>query len=307
MADIIPFPDEQVRLWEQGLRKIAEKEFLQAQQLFQTIYQQVPSFECCQKLVEVTQSLGEFKQALAYAEDYLDDFLSNNESFRTYIHLLILDGRYLLARAYLVATTLEADTLLAELTQIEQTQQWLQAGHASDLAMKERQLDQWEAAMRPVGQQEWARWTQQVTQFDFQTIGKNYLSQARNPFLIPKIIEELVKIGTSGVYEIQGQTMAVETLVLPQKMPFVMEGLSYLQQKALANPQLEELVQAEWQAHCALMYPFLPNPESAPLWMASYLMEYQQLFGSVEQVEIEIPSQIQEKKAELRQIYQKLI
>jgi hypothetical protein len=310
MAEIYPFPNDQERLWSNAQRKMADKDFLQAQQLYQELYQQTPTFDCCRQLVAATQALGEFKQALAYAEDYLDNYLAEEEYFVEYMHLLIVAGQYLLARAYIQASDFSATTqtsLIDELTQVEQAQQWLQVGYAQERTLKEKQLQRWEQRVQPAGQSEWTQWTQQLTYLDFQQLCQNYLPQATNPFLVPKLIEELVKLGDDQIYQLHNQSIDISQLVLPQQMPFVRVGLRYLTEKTLANPQLEELVRAEWQAHCALMYPFLPQESEASLWIDSYLFEYQALFGDIEPVEQEIPLAIQEKKAKLRHIYQKLL
>ena len=310
MAEIYPFPNDQERLWANAQRKMAEKDFLQAQQLYQELYRQMPTFDCCRQLVAATQALGEFKQALTYTEDYLDEYLAEEAYFIEYVHLLIVAGQYLLARAYIQASafsTAVRATLIDELTQVEQAQQWLQAGYAQERTLKEQQLKRWEQTMQPAGQSEWTQWTQQLTYLDFQQLCKNYLPQATNPFLIPKLMEELVKLGDNQIYQIHNQSIDVSKLVLPQRMPFVRAGVRYLKEIDLANPQLEELVRAEWQAHCALMYPFLPQESEASLWIDSYLFEYQALFGDIEPVEQEIPLAIQEKKAKLRHIYQKLL
>ena len=165
MTEIYPFPNDQERLWANAQRKMAEKDFLQAQQLYQELYRQMPTFDCCRQLVAATQALGEFKQALTYTEDYLDEYLAEEAYFIEYVHLLIVAGQYLLARAYIQASAFSTTvrvTLIDELTQVEQAQQWLQAGYAQERTLKEQQLKRWEQTMQPAGQSEWTQWTQQL-------------------------------------------------------------------------------------------------------------------------------------------------
>jgi hypothetical protein len=55
-------------------------------------------------------------------------------------------------------------------------------------------------------------------------------------------------------------------------------------------------------------YPFLPNESEVLAWVDSYLLEYKSLFGDESAGEqLQNYERIQQKKQELREIYQKLL
>lgn len=305
MTDVLPFPSEAERLWMMINKKIEEQNFLAAKDLSLQLYQLEPTFQHCYKLIQTYQHLGEFQQALEYAEDYLEVFLNDEKNFTEYIHLLILAEQYLSAHRWLVATVFPTEGLKEELSQIEQAQQWINGNETFD---KRQQLMRWEKSMRPIPQKEWQGCIKRLTRLDFITICKDYFKQATNLFILPKLVEELVKIGVTESFDIQGQTVDLSLLTSPEKMPFFMQARTYLQTMHLKDQQLEELVITELNAHVALMYPFLPAEEEAECWVDSYLQDYQEVFGGYEDTPtIDVAPKIQAKKQELRRIYQTLL
>jgi tetratricopeptide (TPR) repeat protein len=305
MSEILSFPNEAERLWAYGNKKFEHQEFLAAKQLFEQLYQLEPTFQHCQKLVETLQHLGEFTQALDQAEDYLENFLNNPSSFEMYLRLLMLDGQYLAVHSWLHQTVLSFDELKQDLQKLEFAQELI---GANDRVLKRRQLQEWESTGYPVPQKPWNEWLKNSSAADFLRLCQEFLPTAKNPFIIPKLVEELVKIGADGEVMICGQIVHLSELTLLEKTPTLQQVHKLLKQKQLKDVQLEEMIIAEIHAHFALLYPFLPNESEVLAWVDSYLLEYKSLFGDESAGEqLQNYERIQQKKQELREIYQKLL
>lgn len=305
MSDILSFPNEAERLWANGNKKLAEQEFLAAKQLFEQLYRLEPNFQHCQKLVQILQDLGEFPQALEVAEDYLDDFLNEPTSFEMYLRLLMLDGQYLAVHRWLQQTSRSFEQIQQDLQKLEYAQALI---GANERVIKKNQLQQWDQTNHPVPQKAWNNWLKNSSLTEFLQLAQEFLPTAKNPFLLPKLVEELVKVGATGEVIIQGKTVHLSELTLLEETAALRRAHECIQHQQLKDVQLEEMITAEIDAHFALMYPFLPSEEEISAWIESYLLEYQQLFGDEAAGEkLQHYGAIQQKKQVLRQIYQKLM
>ncbi len=304
MSDLINFPAEPQRLLHQGEQKLSQQDFLAAKKLFTQLYTLAPTFANSRKVIQSLQMLGEFEQALVLAEEHLPVFLSDQEGFKEYIHLLLLAGQYLAAHRLLQQTTLPTDELKAELQQIEQAQRWF----VNEQSLKKQQLDAWERSLRPIPPKSWQEWLKQLTLADFFDLCQQCLQSAQNPFIIPKLVEELVYVGARGKLTIGQQVIELEHLLLPQQMPVFKKVMAFVQQQTQQEPQLTEMLTAEIAAHFALLYPFLPAEDAAEKWGNSYLLEYRSLFDDQTAATALLDyAEIQAQKQKLRAIYQRIL
>lgn len=304
MTDILPFPNDIERLRNTASKKMEQEEYLSAKNLFVQLYQLAPSFEHCRKLVEATRLTGDFSLALEYAEDYAENFLTNQESFTDYVHLLVLDAQYLAAHRLLSLTSFPTDELNEELKKVEQAQDWLNEGSLA----KFQQLNKWEASMQPIPVIEWRLWEKGFTKNAFSEICRDYLSDAKNPFVVPKLVEALVQLGVTETLVVQGKDVNLSQLKPVEQTTVFQHAMAYLKKQNLKQIQLEEMVLTELNAHFALMYPFLPEEKEVIKWVDSYIIEYQSLFSEeITTSELEHYAKIQAKKQELRLIFQTLL
>lgn len=306
MADIINFPDENKRLLESGKQKIKNQDFLAAKDDFEKLYQQKSTFFYAKKLISVLQNLGDYASALQLADDHFTAFMNDAEGFTTYFHLLLLDTQFLAAHKllYAVRTPEKHTKLQEELEQLENAQSLLSA----DLKVaKKKQLTQLDETQRPIEPKDWQALVKGISLADFLTLCQEYLSNAKNPFIPPKLIEELVQDGAKEIINFHDQKVNLMNLALPEESEILNKILAIVEEKTQNNPQLQLLIIPEVKAHFALMYPFLPDEKQSEDWAESYLLEYKAMFGeSICAKPEEKYPKIQEKKQKIRQIYEGL-
>ncbi|AYW48658.1 hypothetical protein C7K38_09905 [Tetragenococcus osmophilus] len=306
MADIINFPDENKRLLENGNKRLEEQDFLAAKKDFTRLYQQNSTFFYAKKLVAALWHLGEYSNALQLADDHFTAFMNDAEGFIEYFHLLLLDTQFLAAHKLLHYSkkTEKTAELRNELAQLEDTQSLL----SNDIKMaKKKQLAQLDKQKKPVPPQEWQALVKEITLDGFLSMCQVYLPEAQNPFIPPKLIEELVQIGAVGEVVVNHKTINLEDLPLPEEAKVLQKILAIVDEKVQDYPQLNTLIVPEIKAHFAFMYPFLPDVEQAMDWAESYILEYKAMFGEeVSDEKWEYYRNIQEKKQEIRQIYQEI-
>ncbi|MDN6639234.1 MAG: hypothetical protein L0L10_00490 [Tetragenococcus sp.] len=306
MADIIDFPDENKRLLESGNKNMQAQDFLAAKNDFKKLYQQEPIFSYAKKLVTALQHLGDYEGALQLADDHFTAFMNDREGFTEYFHLLLLDTQFLAAHK-LLHNRKKTDFLVQlrkELNQLENAQEFL----SYDLKnAKKKQLAYLDGTLQPIAPQEWQTLIKGISLADFLSICQEYLLEAQNPFIPPKLIEELVQDGATGDVFIDNKKVTLEELPLPEDTEVLRKTLAVVEEEVQDNPQLKMLIIPEIKAHFALLYPFLPDKNQAVDWAQSYILEYQAMFG--ENIDPKCwgeYQQIQDKKQKLRQIYQSL-
>ncbi|KAF1306037.1 hypothetical protein [Candidatus Enterococcus willemsii] len=305
MTEIFSFPDEPQRLWINGNKKMEEQEFLAAKEDFLQLYQLEPTFRHCRKVVSVLQMLGEFSAALDFAEDYFDHFLAEEAAFVEYVHLLLLDEQYLFAHRLLHQAPFETSQLVNELQQLEQMQEWMAVDHQQ---IKWQQLLRWDQSKSPIPQKAWHKWIKGMSLNNFFQLCQDYVALRKNPFILPKLIEELVRDGAQQSIQIDEQVIDLATLKDLDQMPIFQRIKQAVENQQLKDPQMKEMLLTEINAHFALMYPLLPPEVDAQKWADSYVLEYQSWFGDeVAQKELENYATIQAKKQQIREIYQGLL
>lgn len=303
MSDILSFPDKQKQLLINGKKKLTEKNFLAAKKDFLMLYEREPSYSNCCLVIASMRALGEYKEALHYVEFHLDDFLKKEQGIESYGQLLLLDGQYLAVHRLLKKYP-HQEKLREDLEQIE-TVQHIFSEHT--LSEKEAFLLRIDQTNRPIQKKEWQTLIDSVSFADFLAISKDYLPKAKNPFVPPKIIEELVKDGATGDIYFKKQIIDLEKLSLLQDSPALKTAVQVIEQ-GTKNPQLLELTKAELTGHFALLYPLLPSVDEAKKWGESYLLEFQNLLEEKDtSEELKKYTAIQKKKEKIRQIYQNFL
>lgn len=302
MADVLKFPEAYGRLLASGKKKLSAKEYLAAKKDFLQAYELSMNFESCRLVVVAMRELGEVEDALTFMEDHLDEFLSDHEGIETYGRLLLLNQKYLSVHR-LLKNDPSQKNLQQALDQIERAQVWLD--HAT-IYEKEKQLCQMAHSQKPIDKKAWQNLTTGVSLVDFKKICERVLADVANPFLAPKIFEELVRDGATGTIDFKKEHIDLAELWVLQEMPAFKAALTTLENEA-CDPQVLDLAQAELTGHFALLYPILPDQAEAKQWARSYLLEIGALFGTKTKAAtlINYP-EIQEKKAKLRQIYQEI-
>lgn len=88
MGDTIEFPKPEDRLRHAAEKAYQAKDYLKAYQYYQEIYTQQSSFEINQCLVDCLQQLADFSKALEVADDFLDEYLQEEQGFIQISHFL---------------------------------------------------------------------------------------------------------------------------------------------------------------------------------------------------------------------------
>jgi len=306
MADIINFPDENKRLLESANKKMQKQDYLAAKKDFQQLYQQTPTYTYAKKLVTVLQHLDDYTAALALADEHFNAFINDADGFVRYFHLLLLDTQFLAAHKLLFYEKKQDQffALKEELTQLENAQSLL----SDDLIKaKSRHLDALDKMQKPIAPRDWQELIKGISLPDFLMICQKYLKSAQNPFIPPKLVEELVKVGATGEVTIDNKKVELSQLPLPEEAEVLDKTIAVIEEEVQDNPQLEDLIIPEVKAHFALLYPFLPDKKCAVDWAQSYILEYKAMFGEdISTRQLDDYQKIQEKKKKIRQIYQKL-
>ncbi|WP_213335717.1 hypothetical protein [Enterococcus casseliflavus] len=309
MGETIDFPGPNERLRLAAEKAYQSKEFLQAFRLYNELYQKNASFEINQWLVECLQQLNDFAKALDLAEDYLDDYLKETDGYLQIGHLLILDGQYLKARRWLtlgkktkIASRYQ-EQLASELAKVEEVQQIL---GLEDFHGKRKHLRALDEANQPVSATEWHVFTQAITKPQFVTLMHETLASIKNLYLLPKLVDELVRLEVDEPFELIDYLGNMQQIV-PKELKLLQEdaAVKAIQKEidetiAQEDPILAESVSAEINDHLAISYPFLPAKEEAKAWVASYIEDYRGLFEEKEQPKA--VNEIEERKRHLRNI-----
>lgn len=308
VSEMIPFPEREEQLLASGTRKMLAHDYLAAKKDFEQLCEEVHSFENTQLLVEVYRLLGDFEGAIYHAEEYKQEYLAQEHTLESYLHLLLLDEQYLSVRRILQQYPNES--VQKDLIQLEGTQDLI--GEREYLA-KEYQLQQWDQQRSPILGRQWHLWLKGMSLTRFIHLVKDYLVVSKNPFLPPKLVEELLACGVE-------ENIMVKTLFNEEKFidfsklkPLEEMAELHLLLKMIADewenqdPQMAEGISLEAQAHFALLYPFLPNVSEISDWEQSYRLEYLGMFGDDQSLErLKKYHEIQEIKQKLREIYQEL-
>lgn len=299
MGEIISFPDENERLQKLADKQLAKGDFLAAKKSFKKLYEKSPNERYARKLIQILVRLGDYTSARSFFEEH--GLLTEEQDFSDYLHVLMLDNQFLTCHKWLQKRpNIE---LLEELDQLEQAHDLI----SSVLMERQEQLASYDQRALPLSPEEWQNFTQSISLAEFLQLVQTYLPQADNPFLPPRLVEELVACGAKGEISLGEKKLALESLTLPEQAPVFVQIMHEIEAECQDQPQLLELILADLNATFALMYPLLPALSEADSWVQSYLLEYQLMFGN-EKVAVELNkyAQIQKKKTEIRLIYQKI-
>lgn len=309
MSEMIPFPEKEQQLFASGTRKMLAKDYLSAKKDFETLYALSPTFENVQPLVEVYRLLGDYEGATFYTQEYEAFYLETKELFEQYVHLLLLDSRYLYVHRLL--QKIPNEKLQNDLIQLETTQEFI---GAYDLQIKEQLFVQWSNERKPVIGKKWEKWLKGLSLSRLIYFSKKYLPSVKNPFLLPKVVEELVFCGVKESLTFKTISGSLEEVHLSELKPLNETPQMALFLRLVAeqwendDPQVAEGIVMEGQGHFSLLYPFLPALDQVSAWVDSYSLEFKGMFGDEEALQrLNSFQTIQQTKQKLRKIYQELM
>ena len=134
--------------------------------------------------------------------------------------------------------------------------------------------------------------------------------QLTNPFILPKLVEELIACGVKEqmkVYSIFKGEQALDLATCPlfHDAPALSELLRLVDETwSNRDPQIAEAITIEVHAHFALLYPFLPLLEEISDWEKSYRYEYEGIFGDeIAAKQLANYPEIQQLKEQIRAYY----
>lgn len=305
MSEMIQFPDKKRQLQGNATRKMLAHDYLAAKKDWLMLYELEPNFEVLSPLVETLRLLGDFEGAIAFASEYEWAYLSSEETLVDYAHLYLLDGQYIFVHRLL--TKYPNERLESELLQLEMAQDIL---GETDYDYHARQLTKWDAQLAPIGGKIWQNWLRKMTLNGFINLIKDYWGQLKNPFILPKLVEELIACGVKEqikVYSIfKGeQVLDLATCPLFHDAPALSELLRLVDETwSNRDPQIAEAITIEVHAHFALLYPFLPLLEEISDWEKSYRYEYEGIFGDeIAAKQLANYPEIQQLKEQIRAYY----
>lgn len=295
MGEKVDFPNQYQRLMWQGKKALTEENYLKAVQKFGVAYKMQHSFEGNRLYVESLSRVNDFAKGIRIAEEYFDDYLNSPTSFLQYFHLLLLDHKFLRARKYMRLgrriAALPSDELQEAWVELDQLESIQHLILPEAVGQKKCLLKRMEDSKQPVRPGEWELLTSEITYWEFNSLMMDYLPTAENPFLRPRIVEELVKLGCDlliPVKGLNGEVHRVQPNLLqpPEKSPALKRMVQYVEE-AIGNldPILTEAIVSEIQGHYALAFPFTPQDESPVSWAQSYLLDYQSMLPSLPEIE----------------------
>lgn len=314
MGQTILFPSDRER--EEKLGKLAwEKgDYKKAQGHYEAAYQVAPTYQLNRLIVSCLEKQGAFFQALAFAAEYQEEYDRDPAGFGQLFHLYLLQQDFLLARKYLrfgarrpELGTVDFQGAKQELQQLEQVFAFYDLESVQE---KREYLLQVNRNLLPVPQGKWEEVLARLPYASFVSIAKEVLAKAYNPYLRPRLVEELVKLGYQKellVKDLKGQLQACcfADLCLPLEQPGLQQMLQHLESHhGQEDPVLLDSIKSEVEAHFALAYPFAPQNQAPQDWAESYWQEYQVALGAIDAESLAPFAEIQQAKQDLRNLLQ---
>lgn len=314
MGQTILFPSDQEREQKLGKSAWEKGDYQKAQHHFEAAYQLAPDYELNRLLVGCLEKQGSFYQALQLAEEFQEAYDRDPVGFGQLFHLYLLRQDFLLARKYLRFGSRRPELVSVDFSQAEQELQQLEQVFAfydlESVQEKREYLLQVNRSLLPVPQGKWEEVLNRLPYVSFVSIVKEVLGKARNPYLRPRLVEELVKLGFQkelSVQDLKGnlQTCCFAELQLPLEQPTLRQMLRHLENHhGQGDPVLLDSIKSEVEAHFALAYPFAPQNEAPQDWAESYWQEYQVALGMTGSESLTPFAAIQEAKQDLRNLLQ---
>ena len=314
MGQTILFPNDQEREIKLGNLSLEKGDYQEALKHFEKVYEKNPSYELNRQINRCLEKQGAFHQALLLAEEYQERYDCDPEGFNQVFHLYLLDQQFLLARKYWRFANKRAELAMVdfeqakqELTQLEQVFSFYDP---ESLHQKREYLLKVNGSQLPLPNQKWEELIKGLPYASFVTIAKEILAKAHNPYLRPRLVEELVKLGYEKelfIQDVKGikQNCVLKDLVLPENHPALLKMLDYLEANfSQEDPVLLDSIKAEVKAHFALSYPFCPQRKAPEAWAESYWVEYQVALGVQGDLRLEEFDKIQLEKQEWRSLLQ---
>lgn len=316
MGETILFPDDQHRLLKLGEKALAKDDFQQALQYFQDCYQVAPEYTVQKRILFCLEKLGAYRQGLTMAQDHQEAYDRDPEGVDQLLRLYLLDQQYLTARSYLVALEKVQPLVAVDFSQWRHQLEHLETSqlfYDPDLATIKREvLRKLDEQGLPVAAPAWENFTNGLTFNCFVSLCSDLLPKINNPFLRPRLVEELLKLGyqeTILIKNLEGVLVEVSLAeeVLPADSPVLAEMLSYLEEvHGQEDPVMAAAVASEVRAHFAMTFPFSPQVENPEAWSESYWLEYQVAMGQADMAALLPFNAIQAYKQRLREKMQGL-
>ncbi|KAF1300136.1 MULTISPECIES: hypothetical protein [Enterococcus] len=318
MGDTVKFPDEYQRLLWQGQQLMEKAEYLGAAAAFEKAYQLAPNFDNHLLWTKALVKLEDFDKVLRIAEDWYEEYFSHRTGFRLYTQTLLLSRRFLKAREYLLIgkKAKKIDNILIEelFQQLQQLENIQQLVDPESVPQKRRLLREFDQAIGPISKNDWDVFTQNVTYLSFLSLIKEFLPIATNPFVRPRLAEELVKLECNKIFVVKSlegtlQEFQPNLLTLPEKAESLQQMIRHVEETTgQDDPALSAAIVAEIQAHFALAFPFPPQELQPEAWAESYVLEYAAMFGNEDaNRELMRYQEIQQEKTRFREFFQQLI
>lgn len=318
MGETIQFPDEYQRYLLKANQLMDQGEYLSAASYFERAYRLAPSFAVNYAWVRSLIKQEAFDQALAITDEWYHEYFEHPEGFVVYAQILMLSRRFLKARKYLLgkknagySDEAVLEELFQQLSQLENVQQLIDP---ESVLHKRRLLKQLDGAIGAITQNDWDVLTQNITYRSFVSLLGEFLPNVKNPFVRPRLVEELVKLDCGKIFIIQDfegheRECQPNLLTLPENSETLRKMVRHVEETlGQDDPALSEAIIAEIRAHAAIAFPFLPQDDQPEKWAESYVLEYEGMFGNQQaQQELENYQEIQKQKQRYRQIFQQLI
>lgn len=314
MGQTILFPSDREREEKLGKTAWEKGDYGKAQSHFERAYQAVPDYQLNRQIVSCLEKQGAFHQALQFAEEFQEEYDQDPAGFDQLFHLYLLHQDFLMARKYLCLATRRpalADFDFAQAKQeLKQLEQVFAFYDLESVQEKREYLLQVNRSLFPVPQGKWEEVLARLPYASFVSIAKEVLAKAHNPYLRPRLVEELVKLGYQEELVIQdlkgvAQTCCFKDLRLPLELPTLRQMLQYLEKEhGQEDPILLDSIKGEVEAHFALAYPFAPQIKAPLEWAESYWQEYQVALGTIPVESLTSFAEIQLAKQDLRNLLQ---
>lgn len=312
MGETIAFLEGWQRAVKLGETALAKKDYQKAVAYFEDAYRQRPTYPIHRRLLTALEKVGGYKQALAAAAEHQADYDHDPEGFAQLFRLLLLDQQYLAAKTYLVRAQRQG-WLTDDVVKVRQEELALlekqQLFYDPDLpVIKKTVLSRLDGSLTAIPQKNWEDWVQGLTTDRFVRIAESVLEQAHNPFLRPRLVEELLKLGVAKrikIRDLEGNVRECQLaeIELPEADPALLEMLRYLEaEHGHEDPTILPLIAGEIQGHFALSFPFSPQRVDPEGWAESYWLEYQAAIGAVDPAVLNPFAEIQKIKARYREL-----
>lgn len=258
-----------------GQEALEKGNVLLALEIFAGAYQEKQTFYLNRRIVALLDETGDFQEALQYAEEWAEKYLTSLNYFPLYFRLLVKNQLYIQARIALVywkkKIPAEEGQCIQELAdQLQMAEDFAETFESAD---RIRRLNAFEGinALPAFQQIALVKEMGRLTIKEFTAMAKEMLAEKDlNYFARSSIAEELVKLDAEESFDFLWFSGEVKTFVPAQTF---LPGKNLLYQKVLAeltrrleddDPSLLENLKEEARVHFAVLFPFAEDYVTSP-------------------------------------------